>query len=956
MPKRDIVQPSQSSPPDSITSLRGAHAVIVGVNRYADPRIRDLSYARADAEELAAILCDPGLGGFLEENVTLLVDEDATRRSIVSAVGTHLSRSASPDDLVCVFFAGHGATDPDPSRQSLDGLAKYLLPHDADLDDLFSSAVPMQDVERFFSRIAARQIIFFLDACYSGGADTFATRSVLTPDFLHRLAEGGEGRLVMTSCRPNEVSLEDARFGGGHGLYSHYLLKGLRGEADAGGDGLVTLDELYDYLHKNVSAHARRVGGSMSPIRTGTAQGDIFLTAFRTDAQKEVDRFLEVAAAARQVDDLAGARAAALQALDVDPGHTEAQEVLASVDATLGRWHTALVDLNRQGLLPDEALEGSLALLRQPPGELPQPESFFRNKVVRLAEKDISPEVFLDIWSTRRSPGPGASPADDPRESVPAQDAPEAVDMEELELSTAVEGSEETAKGESVEEDAEEAAPAAEQAPPEAPAQEEPAPAARAPRPRRRRAIRWRRWLAYAAAATVVLVAAGKLWEYRNDREEAARVIQQVTEGSQLALTEGRERSIAFAFAALRQGTDDLAVQALRDALAAPRMVAEWGTYPRGVVASPQGGRFAAVDSVARVWSLDPFGEERAFWHADYQREGFVSWSPDGQRLISGSGSGDGAARLWDVNTGTELARLQHEGGIAWTVLDGAFSPDERVIATVGIGVREGGGLFGDPVLWDGQGRNPRKLLGHTGYQSMARFSPDGSVLATAGDEGTTILWSIPDGRLLHRLPSSGQVESVRFSPDGSVVATVGAAGATLWSVSTGSALHRLAGLSDTVIDAWFTPDGKTLVTGGMEGVHVWSVSSGDQLRVLSTERADHVRVSPDGAMVVGAQDPIHVWALGTGAQIATLGRTAEFGVNAVDFSPDGRYLLATHYYHGRVWSFMDLSYRQRVAAASPEELLEMARQAMATFLTPMDLTGQRGLSDEALADLRGER
>ena len=143
MPKRDIVQPSQSSPPDSITSLRGAHAVIVGVNRYADPRIRDLSYARADAEELAAILCDPGLGGFLEENVTLLVDEDATwsdlgsvcfaGQGVCRAAGVRTCNASDPAGAtVCSAVAGT------PGTEVCDGLDNdcngSIPPNEADAD------------------------------------------------------------------------------------------------------------------------------------------------------------------------------------------------------------------------------------------------------------------------------------------------------------------------------------------------------------------------------------------------------------------------------------------------------------------------------------------------------------------------------------------------------------------------------------------------------------------------------------------------------------------------------------------------------------------------------------------------------------------------------------------------------------------------------------------------------
>jgi formylglycine-generating enzyme required for sulfatase activity len=260
-----------------------AHAVIIGIDVYQDKQIPDLRFARKDAEAVYDVLTDPKVGRFPRANVTLLVDGDATERNIRSALGTKLLNRTSPSSTVCIYYAGHGApvVSLGAQRRSADNIDKYLVPYDAVFDDLRSSAISMDSIQQYFAWLEARQVIFFLDTCYSGAAggrsferDSFQVRALLTDDYLDSLA--GEGRLVITACAPHEVSLESS--GKGHGLFTYHLLEGLRGKADANSDGRVTADELYDYVSENVRRDARLMDGRMSPVRKGTVRGRVYLT------------------------------------------------------------------------------------------------------------------------------------------------------------------------------------------------------------------------------------------------------------------------------------------------------------------------------------------------------------------------------------------------------------------------------------------------------------------------------------------------------------------------------------------------------------------------------------------------------------------------------------------------------------------------------------------------------
>jgi hypothetical protein len=252
-------------------------AVIVGVGHYEHPQIPQLHYAARDAEAIHEVLTGPG--GFKKEHVLLLTDDTdrkPTLRNLKWALGTFLARSAQKDDTVVIFFAGHGAPEVDQRGVERDGLTKYLVPVDADPEDLYSTGLPMDELQTIFERIEAERVVAFLDTCYSGaaGGRTFATRRMRsgTVDelFLERLARA-KGRAIVTASRPSEVSIELSELR--HGLFTYVLLDALRGAADSDRDGLVSLQEVYAYVEREVTRRSRAAGGSQHPVMKSELDG-----------------------------------------------------------------------------------------------------------------------------------------------------------------------------------------------------------------------------------------------------------------------------------------------------------------------------------------------------------------------------------------------------------------------------------------------------------------------------------------------------------------------------------------------------------------------------------------------------------------------------------------------------------------------------------------------------------
>ncbi len=274
-PQQVAAAPSPMAPPP--LPIQDRWAVVIGVGRYESEDVPRLRYTVSDAEAIYQVLVGPG--GFKKEHVLLLTDKTErkpTLRNIRWALGTFLSRSARKDDTVLIYFAGHGAPEVDPRGMERDGLAKYLIPGDADPEDLYSSALPMDELQTIFGRIEAERVVAFLDTCYSGaaGGRTFIskrTRSANLDDlFLERLTRS-KGRAIITASRTSEVSIELPELG--HGIFTYYLIEGLKGAADLNKDGIVTVQELYEYVEAQVSKKSRAVGGNQHPVMKGEMEG-----------------------------------------------------------------------------------------------------------------------------------------------------------------------------------------------------------------------------------------------------------------------------------------------------------------------------------------------------------------------------------------------------------------------------------------------------------------------------------------------------------------------------------------------------------------------------------------------------------------------------------------------------------------------------------------------------------
>jgi hypothetical protein len=253
--------------PDTSLSSRNVYAVIIGIGNYQDPHIPALRFTVNDAKGVYDLLTNPDYGGIAKDHIALLLDQDATVRKIKGAIGKWISQQAKADDTVLIYYAGHGAPE---------GGETYWVTYDANIDDLYTTALSNNEIADMLSRVQSKRVVTFLDSCYSAATVNRKnqTRSIPTEIPWEKFA--GEGRVTISASDGKQQSLELDEYQ--HGVFTYYLLEGLEGKADKNHDGVIEVDEIWDYLKYQVTDTARKNGNSQTPVFQGSVTAGIPLT------------------------------------------------------------------------------------------------------------------------------------------------------------------------------------------------------------------------------------------------------------------------------------------------------------------------------------------------------------------------------------------------------------------------------------------------------------------------------------------------------------------------------------------------------------------------------------------------------------------------------------------------------------------------------------------------------
>ena len=300
------------------------YALLVGVSKYQRPDL-SLQFAHSDAQTFSQLLTSPRGGGIPASNILLLTDEKATTAAVRNGFQDFLKRRATKNDTVIILIAGHGTVETPGSRNA------YILTHDADPQDLNSTALPMAELQSLFEEQLQKvgRVLLFVDVCKAGTIGSIQNTSVNSN--VQQLGDIDGDLFGLLASRPREVSFEGPEFGGGHGAFSYFVMKGMGGAADADGNKTVTAAELIDYVSREVpdatknKQHPREFGVYDNGMRLAEVDkpgidlagiplldprtGDALLLAqagpqtLTPQSQQSLDRFNQAVAAGRILPD-----------------------------------------------------------------------------------------------------------------------------------------------------------------------------------------------------------------------------------------------------------------------------------------------------------------------------------------------------------------------------------------------------------------------------------------------------------------------------------------------------------------------------------------------------------------------------------------------------------------------------------------------------------------------------
>ncbi|KAA3636424.1 MAG: peptidase C14 caspase catalytic subunit p20 [Bacteroidetes bacterium] len=221
-------------------------AVIIGAARYTHMPV--LRYTDDDAYQIYAFLKSPEGGALPDEQLRLLIDEDATHENIMTSMRSTFLR-ADENDVIMFYFSGHG----------LEG-AFLSIDYDG-----YNNRLEHTEITQMLKASRAKHKIVLADACHSGSI--LAAKTNMS-EALRRYYEAFEatrgGTALLMSSKGEEYSLEDG--GLRSGIFSHFLVRGLKGEADNDSNSIITIEELFRFIHKNVR---RYTGNIQTPTLTG---------------------------------------------------------------------------------------------------------------------------------------------------------------------------------------------------------------------------------------------------------------------------------------------------------------------------------------------------------------------------------------------------------------------------------------------------------------------------------------------------------------------------------------------------------------------------------------------------------------------------------------------------------------------------------------------------------------
>jgi WD40 repeat protein/tRNA A-37 threonylcarbamoyl transferase component Bud32 len=396
----------------------------------------------------------------------------------------------------------------------------------------------------------------------------------------------------------------------------------------------------------------------------------------------------------------------------------------------------------------------------------------------------------------------------------------------------------------------------------------------------------WGRWLRQrraaviaASAALVAIAAAGAISLSRvveeRDRAErertgaihaSARLLEE--QGRQELLAGNPMRAAAWLAEAYAAGNDAPSLRrllglALRD-VELVRRTLDCGGEVQGLALDPAATRLAAAcDGAAKLWRISD-GAELATLAAPGAQLGGIRFSHDGRALLTWGN--DGAARLWRADTGALARTLVGHGA---RIFSAELTADDAEVVTTG--------FDGTARVWRAaDGAELRAIEVSRKLRGVRGALAPGGVLVTMTSDGRGAAWELATGRAIGAIDHGAPIVGANLSADGALGVTCGAdRTARIWDIRARRLVRELTGHAGAVLTCELAPGGDRLLTTSQDGTaKLWELATG---RVVAAVAAGGIvadgQFSPDGRRftTVNLDGTLRLWSADAGALIASV-------------------------------------------------------------------------------------
>ena len=224
---------------------KNAYAIVIGIEQYRQ-KLPAADYAVHDAQTVTEYLTK--VMGYPEENVVTLTNDKATRNDFEKYFGKWLSNNVEKGGSVFIYYSGHGAPNPKTGDA-------FLVPYDGDPTFIDETGYSLKRLYEQLGKLEAKEIVVALDSCFSGAGGRSVIAKGARPLVMNMKASAIPSKVAVLSAASGE-QISSTYEEKGHGLFTYFMLKGLKGEAET--NGSVEIGNLFEYIKPQVERIARK--------------------------------------------------------------------------------------------------------------------------------------------------------------------------------------------------------------------------------------------------------------------------------------------------------------------------------------------------------------------------------------------------------------------------------------------------------------------------------------------------------------------------------------------------------------------------------------------------------------------------------------------------------------------------------------------------------------------------